>query len=166
MFRVLLVAALLVVLGVLAYSYRAYFLINDVTTTPSAPPRFRASDGINEYPPENAVLQERYPDLKPLVLDQNPEAAFAHVKDIASQQPRWEIVFIDDERRKIEVVATTPLMRFQDDVVVEVRPEGSQGSSIHMRSRSRLGKGDLGANADRIKQFLDAMRETSLQQQD
>ena len=53
----------------------------------------------------------------------------------------------------LEVVATTRLMHFKDDVAVEVRPEGT-GSSVHMRSKSRVGKGDLGANAKRIRMFL------------
>jgi uncharacterized protein (DUF1499 family) len=40
---------------------------------------------------------------------------------------------------------------------VRVRPEGS-GSRVDVRSKSRDGKGDLGANAKRIERFLDAMR--------
>lgn len=165
MFRIALLTALLVVLGTLAYSYRAYFLINDVTTTPAAPPHFQAIEGVGEYPPENAAVQRRYQQLKPLTIEQPADAVFAQTKQIAANQLNWEIISVDAEGRRIEATATTPLMRFKDDVVIEVRSEGDQSATVHMRSKSRLGRGDLGANAARIKQFLDAMTETSRQQQ-
>jgi hypothetical protein len=42
--------------------------------------------------------------------------------------------------------------------VVEVRPRDDGGSTVAMRSKSRLGKGDLGANARRIRAFLADLR--------
>ncbi len=49
------------------------------------------------------------------------------------------------------------MLRFKDDVLVEVRPHPG-GSEVAMRSKSRVGKGDLGANAKRIRAFLAALR--------
>ncbi len=66
--------------------------------------------------------------------------------------PRWEVVYEDAAAFVLEAVATTGLLRFKDDVVVRVTPAG-KGSLIHVRSKSRLGKGDLGANAERIKAY-------------
>jgi uncharacterized protein (DUF1499 family) len=53
---------------------------------------------------------------------------------------------------RIEATATTPFVGFKDDVVVRVRP-GSGGSHIDVRSKSRIGKGDMGVNAARIRSY-------------
>jgi len=50
-------------------------------------------------------------------------------------------------------VATSDLCRFHDDFAVRVRPDDG-GAVVDMRSKSRDGKGDLGANAERIRSFL------------
>ena len=44
-----------------------------------------------------------------------------------------------------------------DDFVIEVRPNGT-GSIVQMRSKSRQGKGDVGANAARIKALFAKLR--------
>jgi uncharacterized protein (DUF1499 family) len=127
-------------------------LINDVTTTPDAPPRFRSA--LPGYPADNAALQRKaYPDLKPAARPEAPAGAYAVALAAARRMPRWNVVTEDAKAFAIEAVATTGLMRFKDDVVIEVRPEGS-GSSVHVRSRSRVGRGDLGANAARIRAYL------------
>ncbi|GLC40282.1 hypothetical protein PLESTB_001599200 [Pleodorina starrii] len=67
----------------------------------------------------------------------------------------------------LEAVATTRLLKFRDDVVVRVRQEQGQqaeaGSAaawrVDMRSKSRVGKGDLGANAARIRAFMERLRQ-------
>lgn len=126
--------------------------INDVTTTPDDPPRFRrlADEG---YPPGNAAAQRAaYPRLAPIPRAEPPAAAFAAAAAAARRMPRWEVVREDAAARALEAVATTRLARFKDDVVVEVRPAGG-GSAVHVRSKSRLGKGDFGANAARIEAY-------------
>ena len=42
---------------------------------------------------------------------------------------------------------------FKDDVVIRITPAGS-GSRVDVRSVSRVGRSDLGANARRIREFL------------
>ena len=49
---------------------------------------------------------------------------------------------------------TTPLMRFVDDV--EFRKDDA---AVHVRSASRVGKSDLGANAKRVNQFRAALQQ-------
>ena len=61
-------------------------------------------------------------------------------------QPSWTIT--SDEGDFVQAVATTPLMRFRDDV--QLRFDESAGV-IHVRSSSRLGIGDMGANRSRIE---------------
>ena len=55
-------------------------------------------------------------------------------------------------------MATSKLFHFQDDIVVRVRPGADGGSLVDMRSKSRVGQGDMGANAARIRQFMVALR--------
>jgi uncharacterized protein (DUF1499 family) len=53
------------------------------------------------------------------------------------------------ENGQIHAVATTRIMRFKDDVTITVGRDGT----VNVHSRSRIGKGDLGANARRIGDF-------------
>jgi uncharacterized protein (DUF1499 family) len=48
---------------------------------------------------------------------------------------------------------TSTIFRFVDDVVVRVRPAAGGGSIVDVRSKSRVGRGDIGANAARIRRF-------------
>ncbi len=124
--------------------------INDITTTPDDPPRFRS---LAAYPPSNAAIQKKaYPELAPLSRAEPPAAAFRAAVAAARRMPRWEVVYEDAAAYILEAVATTGLMRFKDDIVIHVRPSGS-GAAVHVRSKSRLGRGDLGANAKRIKAY-------------
>ncbi|MCE2436674.1 MAG: DUF1499 domain-containing protein [Pseudomonadales bacterium] len=70
----------------------------------------------------------------------------------------WELIAEDPERGRIEATARTPWFRFKDDVVVRVqeRPEG--GSVVDVRSLSRIGATDFGANAKRVRRFLSELR--------
>ena len=45
------------------------------------------------------------------------------------------------------------LFGFMDDIVIRITPAGS-GSRVDVRSESRVGRSDLGANAGRIREFL------------
>jgi len=53
---------------------------------------------------------------------------------------------------RIEAVATTFWFGFKDDVVVRIAP-ASGGSKVDIRSVSRVGVSDVGANAERIRTF-------------
>jgi uncharacterized protein (DUF1499 family) len=68
----------------------------------------------------------------------------------------WEIVDSDPERGRIEATATTFWFGFKDDVVVRVRP-ASEGSRIDVRSVSRVGRSDVGTNAERIEEYLEKL---------
>jgi len=106
------------------------------------------------WPPINDVKTgetREYPDLHP----QRFEQPFYRVFDAAvatSQAMGWEIISEDRQEGEIRAVATTPLFRFKDDVTVTVSRDG-EGAVVNVRSHSRVGKGDLGANARRIRRF-------------
>ena len=101
-------------------------MINDVTTTPEAPPAYvvLAQTAPNKgrdmgYPPGNIPAQRlAYPDLAPLALPEAPEACFARAVAAAKAMPGWALVAEDAAARRIEAVATTRLFRWQDGVVV------------------------------------------------
>jgi uncharacterized protein (DUF1499 family) len=68
----------------------------------------------------------------------------------------WYIVASDAPAGRIEATDTTTWFGFQDDIVIRVRPEPT-GSRVDVRSVSRVGSSDVGANAKRVRAFLKAM---------
>lgn len=95
---------------------------------------------------------EAYPSVRPLTTIAKPAVAFAAVLEEARAQG-WAIVTEDTGARTLNATATTFWFGFKDDVAVRVRAEGT-GSVIDVRSTSRVGLGDLGANAARIEAYL------------
>jgi uncharacterized protein (DUF1499 family) len=128
---------------------------NDVATDLRDPPVFSVGPaaGIG-YPA--AFLdwhRQAYPSLTSIRLPQPPDAAFEAVERAARQMDGWEVVHADRVAGMVQAVARTRLFRFEDDIVVRIRPDGGQ-SLIDVRSRSRIGMGDRGANAQRVEAFL------------
>jgi uncharacterized protein (DUF1499 family) len=63
----------------------------------------------------------------------------------------------DDTSLYIHFVERTSFWRFPDDVVVGLKAEEDGTTSIEMHSQSRLGKGDLGVNPDRLEGLHEAL---------
>ncbi len=101
-----------------------------------------------------------WPDLQPLDLALDPPTAWAVALEAARAMPRWRVVQADPGGGSIRAEATTPLLRFTDDVDVRVMP-GPVGSRIDVRSASRVGVTDFGANARRIRAYLDRVAATA-----
>ncbi len=151
-------------LGVKAYRLPA---ISDVTTDPIDPPRFEAiarvrPRGANPviYAGLYAAEQQRraYPEIEPLLLSVPPKTAFDAALTVANKR-RWRVIDTRDltpgrAEGRIEAVARTPVMGFRDDIVIRVRP-APDGSRVDVRSASRYGRHDFGANAARIRSLLD-----------
>lgn len=102
---------------------------------------------------------EAYPDVRPLDLDVSPDTAWRMARAAAEAMPRWRILDEDAGDRAIRAEATTPVLRFTDDVWIRVEPRDG-GSRIRMRSASRLGVTDFGTNARRIRDFLSRLAKT------
>jgi uncharacterized protein (DUF1499 family) len=110
------------------------------------------------YPEEfKPTVREFYKSLKPLTVGMPPDEVFKQSLALARAQPRWEVTAVDPQARTFEGTVESRLFRFRDDFVVRVRPDG-EGSRVDMRSKSRVGKGDLGANAHRIDMFLQGLK--------
>ena len=107
---------------------------------------------ISTDPKEQTELQRKaYPDIQPLRLAVAPNIAFERAKG-AIEEMGWQIVREDPSAGRIEAVATTFWFGFKDDVVIRVAAEGT-ASRIDIRSKSRVGVGDLGTNAQRIRAY-------------
>jgi uncharacterized protein (DUF1499 family) len=135
--------------------------IHDITTDTDDPPAFEALLEVRNQSPNGAAYggpevaaqqQKAYPDVKPLVIAAPPREAMQRALD-AARDMGWEVRASDSASGRIEATATTPWFGFNDDVIVRIRPDGA-GSRIDVRSVSRLGRSDVGANAKRIRQFL------------
>lgn len=154
-------AAVTIGFFVIASSAGKFPRINDISTDTVNPPQFLRAGSLPgnqgrdmRYPGASFADQQRagYPNLTPLRLIGSADDVFARVLAAAKQMPDWEITRVDASAHALEGVATSHLFRFRDDFVVEVRPQ--DGSSlVQMRSKSRDGKGDIGANAARIQAF-------------
>ena len=136
--------------------------IHLVSTDTANPPQFFAvlplraaakAANTTDYDAKTAQLQkETYPDICPLLLDAPPAQAFDRAL-AAARGMGWEIVASDPAQGRIEATATTFWFGFKDDIVVRIAAEGT-GTRLDIRSLSRIGKSDVGANARRIRDYL------------
>jgi hypothetical protein len=69
-------------------------------------------------------------------------------------QRGWRLVSADDHEGVIVAEATTPLLRFVDDVTILISLDENAQTRVDVRSASRRGKRDFGTNARRIAGFL------------
>ena len=96
-----------------------------------------------------------YPKIEPLILPSVPyDMAYQAALDTVNRKG-WKIVTAEPEEGRIEATDTTFWFEFKDDIMIRVLPEGEQGSRIDVRSVSRVGLSDLGANVKRVKNLLD-----------
>lgn len=139
--------------------------IHDITTDTTNPPAFVAiaplrADAPNpvEYAGLDTARQQlaAYPDIRPLILDEPVERAFERALEAARRQG-WTIIAADRESGRIEATARTFWFGFRDDVVVRLTPLDGR-TVVDVRSKSRVGRSDVGANARRIRAFLRDLR--------
>jgi len=134
--------------------------IHDITTDTENPPRFVAIIALRQGSPNSVEYQEAvagqqrmaYPDIRPVTLAEPPDAAFKRALT-AARDIGWQIVAAVPAQGRIEATDTTLWFGFKDDIVVRVTP-AAVGSRLDVRSVSRLGEGDLGKNAARIRAFV------------
>lgn len=136
--------------------------IHDITTDPFNPPGFVTLRGVRMTEPNGvdyggvgvaAQQQKGYPDIKPAILKLAPGEAMQRAID-AARSLGWEVVASDSATGRLEATDTTTWFGFKDDIVVRVRAEPSGGSRVDVRSASRVGSSDVGANAARVREFL------------
>ncbi len=139
--------------------------IHDITTDTEDPPTFtlaaqRRGNGANPLEVDQEVIalqQQAYPDLQTLHSPLPIDEAFNQSVQVATELG-WDIYRQDRNAGVIEAVDTTRIMAFKDDIVIRLR-SNAQGTLLDLRSVSRVGEGDIGANAARIRAFAKAFRQ-------
>jgi len=167
-------------LGSYAMTIASLPAIHDITTDLADPPQFSAlklrADNWDNIPGADnsamrgmsphqrwaALHQDAYPDIRSVRINQPVAEVIAKAKRLAEDRG-WDVVNVDSAAGHLEAIATISLFRFKDDVVIRVRAAengptnvGANGAAsiIDMRSVSRVGVHDIGANAKRVRQFL------------
>jgi len=133
--------------------------IHDITTDTSNPPQFvaiaplraSASNPVTYDPAITAQQKEAYPDIQTIMLSSSVSDTFARALK-AVDSMGWELVASDVNQGRIEATETTTWFGFKDDVVIRIKPSGTK-TFVDIRSKSRVGRSDLGLNAERIRNF-------------
>ncbi len=94
-----------------------------------------------------------YPLIAPLITAKTPEAAFVAAEETVKARG-WTVVLSIPSEGRIEATEESFWFGFKDDVIIRVRTDAA-GARIDVRSTSRVGLSDLGANSKRIRNLLD-----------
>jgi uncharacterized protein (DUF1499 family) len=143
--------------------------IHDITTDFDSPPQFVLAGearGVGDHGVDYegdviaSLQRQSYPHISPLEVNRQPAQAIALAKDIAVEKG-WQVLGVRESPGggvTLEAVVTSLLFQFKDDIVIRALPiEG--GSRLDIRSASRVGLGDLGANARRVSEFAQRLEE-------
>jgi uncharacterized protein (DUF1499 family) len=139
--------------------------IHDITTDTQNPPEYVAvlplranAPNTTEYGGEKVAAQQRraYPDIQPLALPDPPARAFERAL-AAVREMGWELVEANPAEGRIEATDATFWIGFKDDVAIRVTAADG-GSRVDVRSLSRVGGGDAGTNARRIREYVEALQ--------
>jgi uncharacterized protein (DUF1499 family) len=163
-----------IIVGLIGLAIPAYFMskafllpeLTDIQTSPTDPLQFtvlmeerpRDANPLGSPTQEQVQLQaEAYDDIGPIVVDRPAGAVFTVVNE-AVKQLGWNVVVNEAPGEsgigRIEATDSSLIMGFTDDVVVRVKGDDTS-AVVDMRSASRYGRSDLGANAERIRAFED-----------
>lgn len=108
------------------------------------------------WPPINDVstgATPEYPEIQPISFEADAVEAFWIAARTAKSMPLWILTSVQQKDLTIEAEARTATLGFVDLVEIRLIPSGHK-VQVNMRSRSQLGRSDLGVNARRIKRFL------------
>ncbi len=135
--------------------------IHDISTDLENPPEFdvlieirAGSPNPHEYAGEEAAEAQRkaYPDIETLFLSSTYEEVFDAVVALIESRG-WELVNANADLGIVEATEKIAWFGFRDDVIIRIDAIDSQ-TRVDMRSKSRIGRSDLGVNAERIRSFL------------
>lgn len=167
------------VVALLTLAYPAYLaveavrlpVLSDISTDAANPPYFSLSRAAYEarrgFQPKGLPQKARdaqrpaYPDVEPIVVDLDADEAFALVLKTA-KAVGWRVVDLRPPGGRTgeghaDFLDKTLIMGFDEDVTVRLKPLPGQ-TRIDLRSASRYGRHDFGANAKRIMAFADELQ--------
>ena len=164
-------------LGNLILTARSVPAIHDVTTDLDDPPRFRAlqlrEDNLETVPDDGdaalaamdaeerwkALHRRAYGDVATMRVPWTVEETIERARTVAEEKG-WAIAYFNPDAGILEATDTTFFFRFKDDVAVRARPHPEGGTAVDMRSVSRVGVSDVGVNAERVRDFLEDLRQS------
>jgi len=136
--------------------------LTDVATSPDKPLALgtlieqRPADANPVTDPETAAIAAQvkaYPDLGPMVLERSAPEVFNLVQEAVGRL-EWKVASSETPGEsgvgRIEATDKSLIMGFTDDVVIQVKGDDAH-AIIDVRSVSRYGMHDFGANAARIR---------------
>lgn len=135
--------------------------IHDITTDMENPPEFVAMVRLREdaqNPPEYSGVEaaeaqrEAYPNVQPLMTAVPKQEVIDEIVTLIVSR-KWALVSINRQEGRVEATEKLAWFGFKDDVILRVT-ETDSGSRVDMRSKSRIGRSDVGVNADRIESFM------------
>jgi len=150
--------------------------IHDITTDTQDPPVFtdvivklrdtaKASntlDYVGKKDPKDVLVSvqqtKAYPDIRPVLRSEAPEIVYGEALSLIKQQG-WAIHTEDPEAGLIEATDTTFWYGFKDDIIVRIRAAEGGGTIVDMRSVSRVGMSDIGANAERLSVLINGLKD-------
>lgn len=171
-------------LPILVYGARALVSprLNDVTTDFIDPPslnvaRIERGAGANPVTYDQRMAErqkEDYPKIYPLIADAPPDEVHKLVLDLVKER-RWRLVAdlpltlpetagrapVRAPVGRIEAVDKSLVLGLEDDVAIRISDQDGR-TRIDMRSASRYGSIDFGANAERVATFLEDLRTRAL----
>tara|TARA_R110002072_G_scaffold10845_1_gene50242 strand:+ start:489 stop:1217 length:729 start_codon:yes stop_codon:yes gene_type:complete len=148
------------IFGALMGSAGDYPAIHDISSDVDDPPAFTSAaakirppgtNPVDINPEALAIQREAYPDLATIITEESPAEAFEHASRVAESLD-WVIYNSDPHIGVIEASYQSFWFGFIDDIHIRIRATEA-GTEIDLRSVSRVGRGDLGANANRIRAF-------------
>jgi uncharacterized protein (DUF1499 family) len=150
--------------------------LNEVTTDFENPPTFMISAKAREArggrappmpnPATEATQKIAYPEIQPMMVDLEAVQAYQMCLRIAKELG-WRIVDASSPNLRgdgvahIDATDRSLVFGFVDDIAIRIRPLANQ-TRIDIRSVSRVGRHDFGANARRTRKFIAAVQESML----
>ncbi len=148
--------------------------INQVTTDFKSPPSYMISTRAREAraawtppppgPDVEAAQRLAYPGIRPMLLDLEPDQAYRMSLRIAKELG-WRIVdstppnLRGDGDAHIDATTRSLFFAFVSDIAIRIRAQGPK-TEIDIRSASRVGRHDFGANARRVERFIAAVQQS------
>jgi uncharacterized protein (DUF1499 family) len=147
-------------------------VLNDVSTDPRDPPAFSQSREAQAArggmvhgaiaPGTAAAERAAYPGVQPILVELEADEAY-QIALKAAVARGWKIVEKSPPGvgrsglGHIDAIDRTLIMGFPDDITIRVKPLAGQ-TRIDVRSASRYGRSDFGANASRIEKYAQELQ--------
>jgi len=169
-------ALLALLIAAPTFAYPAWMLdrakrlpnIHDISTDTDNPPQYIAvlparanAPNSSQYGGAAIAVQQHqaYPGVVPLETSSPMDVTFSRALAVARDMG-FEIVATDPAAGRIEATDTTRWFGFKDDIIIRITPRPG-GSRVDVRSTSRIGSSDVGANARRIERYLGKLSRAS-----